>query len=126
MRLIVDLNGTTDRMFMIIGEGEKGGVYNFDGVKAPVLGQTIIATNEFLTCAASLPGGLMTFSQQSNGKFSNRYYAYSASGSTYNFSAFGILPSLADNDNITIPEIHERIAASMKIKTECEMKLYTK
>jgi len=36
-------------------------------------------------------------------------------------SAFGTLPSLADNDNITIQEIQERIDANVKIKTESEM-----
>src|SRR5439155_6348493 len=92
-------DGGRSKLFVIFGEGEKGGVFKFDGAKAPVLTQTIIATNELLTCVASVPGGILAFSQPANGKFSMRYYAYNAAGpSTYSFTVFGSLPSLADND----------------------------
>ena len=46
------------KLFVIFGEGEKAGVFDFDGAKAPVLVQSLPATNYLFTCAASLPGGL--------------------------------------------------------------------
>src|SRR5439155_23670614 len=48
-----------------------------------------------------------------------------AGPSTYSFTVFGSLPSLADNDNITIPDIHERIVAGLKVKSDGQMKVYT-
>ena len=78
-----------------------------------------------ITAAASLPGGLLLFSHPSGNKFSSRYLSYKSSGDSYAFSAFGSLPSLADNDNVTIPDIHDRIAAGQKVASASEMKTYT-
>jgi formylglycine-generating enzyme required for sulfatase activity len=67
----------------------------------------------------------MMFSQSAGGKFSTRYQVYSASGKGYVAGVFGSLPSLADNDNITIPDIFARIAASSAATNESDMKPYT-
>jgi formylglycine-generating enzyme required for sulfatase activity len=126
IRRVVTLTGNSgQRLLVIFGEGEKAGVFKFDGVKAPSSILTITATNELFTCAASLPDGFVVFTQPANGKFSNKYRTYKASGDTYSVSAFGGLPSLADNDNITIPDIAERIAAAPAITQESEMKPYS-
>ena len=114
-----------ERLFVVFGKGESGGVFNFDDAKAPSLVQTIVATNETLTGAAGLPGGLMAFSRTGGGTFSSKYYAYKRTGSAYAFTAFGTLPTLADNDNIIIPDIYARIAARETVKNESEMKPYT-
>src|SRR5439155_22301661 len=45
-------------------------------------------------------------------------------GSGYAFSVFGTLPTLADNDNMIIPDLHDRIAAK-QTNVESEMKAYT-
>lgn len=113
------------RLFVIFGGGEKAGVFDFDGVKPPILTQTIVSTNELLTCALSLPTGLIAFSHPANGKFSTRYLAYDTSSTAYVFKAFGGLASLADNDNIIIPDIRDRIAANSAVTEEREMKPYT-
>jgi len=113
------------RLLVIFGAGEKAGIFKFDGSKTPELAQTINATNEFFSCALGVPDGFMVFCEPKDGKFSSRYHLYKTSGSEYAFSAFGTLPTLADNDNITIPEIHKRIAANSTVKTEAEMKAYT-
>ncbi len=118
-------NKSGPKLFVIFGEGDQGGVFNFDGLKPPILAQTIIATNELLTSAASVQGGFVAFSHPAGTKFSTRYHSYKAAESGYEFSAFGGLPSLADNDNITIPDIHDRLLSNSKIKTEAEMKAYT-
>jgi len=110
-RLIALSQDSGPKLLVILGDGEKAGLFTFDGVKAPVSLQTIQATNDLFTCAGSLPGGFVIFLQAPAGKFSSKYQVYKTSGNTYAFSSFGSLPSLADNDNITIPDIYERIAA---------------
>ncbi len=118
-------SGGAQNLFVIYGEGAKAGVYSFDGAKAPGLIQTLYATNSLFTCAAGLPAGFIAFSQPSGGKFSTKYQVYSVSGSTCSPGAYGSLASLADNDNITIPDIHQRIAAGLDVKSEKEMNVYT-
>jgi formylglycine-generating enzyme required for sulfatase activity len=123
---LVNLAGNpADTVLAILGNGEKAGVFGFSGLKQPELKQTITGTNEVLTGAAAVPGGLMLFSHSTSAKSSTRYYSYKASGATYAFSAFGSLPGLGDNDNLTIPEIRDRIVADQKISDEKEMKPYT-
>ena len=112
------------RLFVIFGEGEKAGVFNLDG-KVPALVQTLVSTNELITAASGLPGGLIMFSHPAGGKFSTRYLSYKTSGDTYAFSVFGSLPSLADNDNVTIPDIHDRIASGQKAQSAGDIKIYT-
>jgi formylglycine-generating enzyme required for sulfatase activity len=123
--VFVIANPKGQKLFVIFGKGEKAGLFEFDGAKAPALLQTIVSTNELLTGAASLGDGFVAFSHPSDGKFTTRYVAFKSSGSTYTFNAFGGLSSLADNDNMTIPDIHDRIAANARVKAESEMQPYT-
>jgi formylglycine-generating enzyme required for sulfatase activity len=98
-------------------------VFDFDGTKAPVLVQTLYGTNDLFTCAESVPGGFIAYLQPAGGKYSVRYQIYKTGEAT--FATFGGLPSLADNDNITIPDIHTRIVAGLAVKGEAEMKPYS-
>ena len=126
IRRVVALNqGSGPNLLVIFGEGEKAGLFKFDGIKAPVSLQTLQATNDLFTCAVSLPDGILLFLQAPAGKFSSKYQVYKPSGNTYAFSAFGSLPSLADNDNITIPDIYARIAGQPGASSESDMKPYT-
>jgi formylglycine-generating enzyme required for sulfatase activity len=126
VRRLVTLSGSSgQKLFVVFGAGEKASVFNFDGVKAPVSILTINATNELFTCAAGLPEGFVAFTQPASGKFSNKYRVYKARGDSFVAEAFGSLPSLADNDNITIPDIHERISTAPAVAQESEMKSYT-
>ena len=113
------------KLFIIFGEGEKAGVFAFDGAKPPALVQDLTATNYLFTSAASYPGGLIAFSQPIGGKFSTRYQIYKAEGAGYVPGQFGGLASLADNDNVTIPDIRARIAAKQTEAAESDMKAYT-
>jgi formylglycine-generating enzyme required for sulfatase activity len=113
------------KLLVIFGEGETAGVFTFDGTKAPAQVASLSATNEVFTCAASLPEGFVVFTQPATGKFSNKYRVYKSSGDSYAVSSFGSLPSLADNDNITIPDIAARVSASAPKVAESEMKPYT-
>jgi formylglycine-generating enzyme required for sulfatase activity len=126
VRRIIALDGNgAKKLFVIFGEGEKAAVYDFDGSKAPVLVQSLAGTNDLFTCALGTAEGFIAFSKPATGKFSTRYYLYKASGGTYTAGPFGGLASMADNDNITIPDIHSRIVANLKVKQESEMKPYT-
>ncbi len=113
------------KLFVIFGNGEKAGLFNFDGIKAPTAPQTIESTNGLINFAISIPGGLVTLLQPSDGKFSNKYHVFKKNGDTYVASTFGGLATLADNDNITIPDIHSRIAAETGGANESTMKPYT-
>jgi formylglycine-generating enzyme required for sulfatase activity len=126
VRRVVALNENGGkRLFVIFGEGEKAGVFDFDGVKGPALVQSLAATNDLFTCAASTPDGFIAFSQPAGGKFSTRYQLYKAGAGAYAPGQFGSLASLADNDNITISDIHARIAAKQTEANESQMKAYT-
>jgi formylglycine-generating enzyme required for sulfatase activity len=126
IRRVIALSQTTGpKLFVIFGGGEKAGLFSFDGAKAPVLAQSLEASNDLFTCAASLPEGFIVFSQPAGGKFSTRYQLYKASGAGFVAGQFGSLASLADNDNITIPDIHARIAANSAVAGESGMKPYT-
>jgi formylglycine-generating enzyme required for sulfatase activity len=116
---------TKEKLLVIFGTGETAGIYDFDGAKGPVPTQTITGTNDLFTGAETIPGGLMVFLAAPGGKASVRYQIYTASGDTYTPGVFGTLPTLADNDNITIPDIHSRILANLHEKSEADMKLYT-
>jgi formylglycine-generating enzyme required for sulfatase activity len=113
------------RLLVLFGEGKQAGLFDFEGVKAPVLKQTLDATNDLFTCAQSLPGGFILYSQSPAGKFSTKYRIYQSSGSGCTQSAFGSLASLADNDNITIPDIFARITDNNKVTQDADMRAYT-
>jgi len=113
------------RLFIIFGEGEKAGVYGFDGTKAPALVQSLAGTNDVFTAAANLEGGFVAFSQPAGGKFTTKYQIYKSAGAAYTSGPFGSLASLADNDNVTIPDIHARIASKPAVASDSEMKPYT-
>ena len=50
--IVLDDNGA-QKLFVIFGEGDKAGVFDFDGTKPPVLIHSLAATNELFSCAAS-------------------------------------------------------------------------
>jgi formylglycine-generating enzyme required for sulfatase activity len=124
-RVVVLDELSAKKLFIIFGEGEKAGVYDFDGAKAPTLVQSLTATNDLFASAASFPGGFIAFSQPAGGKFTTRYQVFKAEGAAYVPGQFGSLASLADNDNITIPDIHARITAKPAAANDSEMKAYT-
>ena len=126
IRRVVSLNQNSGpNLLVIFGAGEKAGLFKFDGTKAPSSVQTLQATNDVFSCAGDLPDGIILFLQAPAGKFSSKYQVYKPSGNGYVFSAFGTLPSLADNDNITIPDIYARIASQPTPASESGMQAYT-
>ncbi len=123
IRRVVTLNATSgQQLFVIFGEGQSAGVYSFDGAQAPKAVTTITTTNEY-TGAIATKSGMVVFSQSLGAKFSSRYETYT--GDSLAAGPYGSLPSLADNDNVTIPEIHKRIVSNTKETEESAMAGYT-
>ena len=119
--IALDENGGK-KLFIIFGQGEKAGVFDFDGAKAPVLAHSLAATNEFFTCAAAMPGGLIVFSAAGRAASSRRATRLSRLTAEPTLpDRFGGLASLADNDNITIPDIYARITAKPTATNESQM-----
>jgi len=126
IRRVITLNQPAgQKLLVIFGEGETAGLFSFDGRQAPAPVQTFFATNDLFTCAAGLGNGFIAFYQPAAGKFSTRYQVYNPGGTGYVPGAFGSLASLADNDNITIPDIYHRIVERNTVKAESEMQAYT-
>jgi formylglycine-generating enzyme required for sulfatase activity len=124
-RVVALENGKTHRLFVIFGTGEKAGLFQFDGAKAPALIQTLIITNELINCAEPAADGIIVFSQPAGGKFTTRYQLFSPSGDAFAAGPFGTLPTLAPNDNITVPDIFARIEERLAVTNESQMKPYT-
>jgi formylglycine-generating enzyme required for sulfatase activity len=72
-----------------------------------------------------LAAGFVVFSHPPGGKFSTRYQVFGGGPANYVAGGFGTLSTLADNDNITIPDIYARITAATSVTSESEMKAYT-
>jgi formylglycine-generating enzyme required for sulfatase activity len=123
--LVVNNHNAYRRLLVIFGEGQEMGVYTFDGKTDPKLTQTILATNELFTAAAGVPGGIMTFSSGTRDKFSIRYRVFNALAGTHAAGVFGSLPTLADNDNITVPDIYARIMKTSAPMDAKAMRIYT-
>ncbi len=121
-----------NKLLVIFDKGERAGLFKFDGAKAPEsLRLLSAAEGEVFTAAAPVATGFFLFSSFTNTKFSagfdysDRYQFYTLSGETNANTPFGKLPSLADTDFTTVPEIHKRIVEGLKIKHESEMQPYT-
>jgi formylglycine-generating enzyme required for sulfatase activity len=117
--------GSGPNLLVIFGEGEKAGVFSFDGTQAPVAGKAIHATNELFTVGAPVPDGFLLLGRATDGQYSTRYHLYRVSGNEVEAGPFGNLATLADNDNITIPDIHARIVAKATVREPSAMQLYT-
>lgn len=123
IRRVITLDSAQgQQLFVIFGEGQKAGVYNFDGAQAPKLTSEFTTTNDF-TGAMATQNGLVVFLQSPGAKFSSRYETYT--GEPLSAGPYGSLPSLADNDNVTIPQIHARIVEKTMVKNEASMASYT-
>ncbi len=118
--------GNTTKLLCIFAEGQAGAVYDFDGSKAPALSQTITnRTGEKLFGAVPLANGFAVFSAPTAGKYSSQYTVYVAESGKFNPRTYGALPSLADTDDITVPDIYKKIMAALDVADEKEMKPYT-
>ncbi len=115
-----------NKLLAVSGDGASAEVLNFDGKSAPTSAQVFSApTNEVIFSVAVLPNGFMFLTAPPTAKASARYQTYIFDGKQYAAGIFGGLASLADTDDMTVPDIQKRIAASQKETAEAEVKPYT-
>ncbi len=119
--------GKAAKLVLSFGKGEKGGLYDFDGKKAPTLAQDIPnKAGDLCFAAAAFDGGfLMLSAPQIGGKYSTKYALYLAEGDNYTAKTTGSLATLEESDEGTIPLIHQLVTDRLDVKTEAEMKPYT-
>ncbi len=129
LRQLVVMDGEKkSRLLGIFGDEEPAEVMDFDCVKPPVSAQKLPGvTNYFLNAALVLPDSLLLFSVITNDRprSVSHYQTYVLNGDSYEPGAYGSLPSLADRDDTTVPEIHKRIVAELTVKSPADMKPYT-
>jgi formylglycine-generating enzyme required for sulfatase activity len=116
------------RLLGIFGDQEPAEVMDFDGVNPPVTAHKLPGvTNQFLNAGLALPDAVVLFSVMTNDRprSVSSYQIHLLSGDSFESVAYGSLPSLADRDDTTVPEIHKRIVAAMTAKSPAEMKPYT-
>lgn len=84
-QVFVAPTGAGNRLLVLFGQGEMAGIYDFDGVSAPVLAQQFQADSaERFTGAAQLGGNRwMMLSSVGGGKISTDYKIWNYNGGTY-------------------------------------------
>ncbi|PWU12995.1 MAG: hypothetical protein C5B50_20245 [Verrucomicrobia bacterium] len=122
---VVTIAAGSDKSFIVFGQGETAGLFQFHRGKSSQLIQALSATNSLFTCALGVPNGFIAFTAAAGSNYSSKYQIYLESSGKYVPGAFGTLPTLADNDNVTIPEIYSRSVAANSAQSEKEMKPYT-
>jgi len=117
------------QLLVVFGKGESAEVYSFDGANPPASVQTITPRQgDALLGAVGLETNFLVFLAPDYSKFSTHQQVYQFAGTTNAAGAFGKLSSLADNDDWTVPDIHQRLVQTLQkesITTEAEMKPYT-
>ncbi len=114
------------RLFVVQGDGATAGLYGFDSSGEPSRIQTLQApTNHVFTGALPAKDGLVVFCGLINGGSSVRYQLFHEADGTFKEGVYGRLPTLADNDNLTIPDLHARIVERADITNEASMRPYT-
>lgn len=111
-------------LFVVFGDGLKAGIFRFDGENAPERLHGVEATAE-ITAAFMAGPTLVVLTQSAGGKYSNRYQTFVSKDGALTAGLGGMLPSLADNDNITIPDIHKRIVGKAASVATTDMRAYT-
>ena len=125
-QLFVIPHGQEQRLLALYEDGTNAGVFTFDGQSAPVLAQTAAApTDEVLWTAGVLDNGFVLLSAARLARVAERFHIYTPEGAAFARTRFGMLPTLADNDNMTVPEIHKLVTANQKVATAADMKAYT-
>ena len=108
-----------DKLVATFGTNEIGGLFSFDGAKAPVRIQALKPNeDDLLSGVAAFPNGFVLLSAPIAGKikYSTRYQQYALAGGACTAGARGGLPSLADTDDATVPAIHKFILSKLTEK----------
>ena len=111
-----------DKLLIIFGSGETGGIHSFNGTTAPALLQSVTATpGEVLSGAIISTDHFLLLSGRAGGKFSSRFQTYKYTGTKFEAGLAGDLATLDETD----VAIHARILANLTVTNEAGMKPYT-
>ena len=115
-----------NRLFVIQEEGLAAGIYVFDSNGRPSRVEALRApTNHVFTGALPARRGFVTFQGLRNGGSSVRYQFFEETDDGFREGVYGQLPTLADNDNLTLPGIHARMVDRAHAATGADMRPYT-
>lgn len=118
--------GQDEKLLAVLGEGATATVFSFDGQSAPVSFKTFNPpTNEVIFSVAVMPNGFMLLTAPPTGRASSRYQGYAFDGQQYAAGIFGGLASLADTDDMVVPDIYTNILAHLTVTNAADMKPYT-
>jgi formylglycine-generating enzyme required for sulfatase activity len=118
--------GGKHRLLLILGKGEKGGLYDFDGTKAPTQVYALPAQGgEFYWVAGVYTDGFVVTTSSEKGRFSVRYYTFKTGGDKVVLGRNGMMASMDDTDDAVIPDIHKHIVEVSKEASAADMKVYT-
>ena len=129
IRQLVTVDGEKkSRLLAIFGDQEPAELLDFDAATAPVLVQQLAGiTNRYLSAAIALPDVVVLFSTLTNDhpRSVMYYQLHLLKGGSFAPGIYGGLAELADRDDSTVPEIHQRIVANLREKSSADMKGYT-
>lgn len=120
------------RLLAVFGDEEPAELQDFDAITAPVTAQQLTGiTNRYLSTAIALPDVIALFSfvapatNHAEPRSVSSYQLHLLKDGSFATGIGGGLADLADRDDSTVPEIHQRILANLKEKSAADMKAYT-
>jgi len=112
------------KLLVLLGEGQSAALYALETPARATQLKALEATGEPFSGALAVPNGFFLLTSPTNNKPSWRYQLYTRAGSPV-AGAAGLLASLAESDDSTVPQIHQVILEKLDARSEAEMKPYT-
>jgi len=116
-------------LLAVYGKGESAEVLALDAAGAPGTVQSIPTTSgDLIFGAVGLEESFLVFTGADYMKFATDARVFKPEGATYAAGELVKLASMQDNDDATVPDIHERIVTILEkeaIRSADDMRLYT-
>lgn len=113
-----------NKLLVLFPEDQGAAIYKLDAPDKASLVKAIDSGGELFSGALPLPNGFFMLASPTNNRPSWRFQFYTHAGSSEG-GASGPLPTLADSDDSTVPDIHKLIVAKLDVKSEADMQPYT-
>jgi formylglycine-generating enzyme required for sulfatase activity len=119
-------HGKTSLLLVVLEDGASAALYQFDGSKAPAPAQELAPNpGERFFGAAPLTDGFVLFSTPLHLSYSTQFQLYQVDAGKGALRDSGMLPTLQDTDDTTVPGIHAKIMAVLAELDQKELKPYT-
>ncbi|MHB9009434.1 MAG: formylglycine-generating enzyme family protein [Limisphaerales bacterium] len=128
IKLAVPVPGeTATRLAVIFGKGEEAAIFSTENRDGPI--QTLVPkSGDLFFGLVPTDNGFVLFSAPDYSKYATHVEAYVLASGQYSGGAHAELPSMADNDDGTVPEARKAIVETLNregIKAAGDMKSYT-